>query len=71
MKVLIVDDICDGGATFIRAARALRAIEPDVEVGLCVTHGIFSKGRQHLLDNGIDKIYTTNSLLKNDGNYEV
>ena len=29
---------------------------------LYVTHGIFSKGVENLLDNGIDHIYTTNSL---------
>lgn len=71
MKLLIVDDICDGGATFIGVAKAIMAVQPETEIGLFVTHGIFSKGRQHLIDNGIDKIYTTNSLLKNTDGYEV
>ena len=70
-RLLIIDDICDGGATFISVAKALREISPNMIIGLFVTHGIFSKGRQHLLDNGIDEIYTTDSLLKNTGDYEV
>lgn len=64
-RLLIVDDICDGGATFIGVAKALREVNPEVKIGLFVTHGIFSRGRQHLLDNGIDEIYTTDSLLSN------
>ncbi len=70
-KLLLVDDLADGGATFISIAQQIRKIEPHVTIGLYVTHGVFSKGRQHLLDNGIDKIYTTNSLLKNTDGYKV
>jgi len=53
---LIVDDICDGGATFIALAKQLK-FQDAKSVSLYVTHGIFSKGKQHLLDNGIDNIY--------------
>ena len=53
---LIVDDICDGGATFIALAEQLK-FQDAKSVSLYVTHGIFSKGKQHLLDNGIDNIY--------------
>jgi ribose-phosphate pyrophosphokinase len=42
--VMIVDDICDGGATFLAAARALRIAQPNLDIHLFVTHGIFSKG---------------------------
>lgn len=70
-RMLIIDDICDGGATFIGVAKSFRELEPNLTIGLFVTHGIFSKGRQHLLDNGIDKIYTTNSLPKNADGYKV
>lgn len=59
--VLIVDDICDGGYTFIQLAKALKA-KGVVTVSLFVTHGIFSKGVQVLLDNGIDHVYTTDSI---------
>lgn len=60
-KILIVDDICDGGATFIHAAKALKELGVD-ELGLCVSHGLFSKGYDELLDAGIINFFTTNSL---------
>jgi len=41
--VIIVDDICDGGKTFIELAKVLRA-SGAASVDLYVTHGIFSKG---------------------------
>lgn len=46
-KALIVDDICDGGGTFIGIADSLnrRSVE---ELYLYVTHGIFSKGMDNL-----------------------
>ena len=59
--VMILDDICDGGRTFVEAAKYLREAGAS-RVELYVTHGIFSKGVENLLDNGIDHIYTTNSL---------
>lgn len=59
--VMILDDICDGGRTFVEAAKHLREAGAK-RVELYVTHGIFSKGVENLLDNGIDHIYTTNSL---------
>lgn len=59
-KCLIVDDICDGGATFIAAAAELRNAGAE-SVSLWVTHGIFSRGVDHLLNNGVDHIYTTDS----------
>lgn len=59
--VIIADDICDGGRTFIELAKVLRA-KGASQIMLYVTHGIFSKGVEALLKNGIDKIYTTNSF---------
>lgn len=59
--VLIVDDLCDAGGTFIGSAQVLREAGAR-SVSLYVTHGIFSKGIEHLLNNGIDAVYTTTSL---------
>lgn len=70
-SVLIVDDICDGGATFINVAKMLKEQKKDFKIGLFVTHGIFNKGKQVLHDAGIDNIYTTNSLLKNVDGFKV
>jgi len=41
--ILVVDDICDGGRTFIELARAAREVT-DQPLYLYVTHGIFSRG---------------------------
>lgn len=64
--VLIVDDICDGGRTFIELAKVLK-LEGVVKIDLFVTHGIFSKGLQ-VFDDNIDKIYTTDSFYENSDN---
>lgn len=53
---LVVDDICDGGATFNRLATCTGAT-----LDLLVTHGIFSKGTDELLSNYVT-IYTTDSV---------
>ena len=60
-KVIIADDICEGGATFEALAKELkkRGVK---EIILFVTHGIFSRGFQHLFDAGITEIYTTDSF---------
>lgn len=56
-NLLIVDDICDGGGTFVGLAKELRKAGAK-KVFLFVTHGIFSKG---LPLEGIDKVFTTDS----------
>jgi ribose-phosphate pyrophosphokinase len=61
MNLLIVDDICDGGRTFIEIAKAVQRFKPN-RIELAVTHGIFSKGLTPLLDSGISKVYTTDSF---------
>lgn len=53
---LIVDDICDGGFTFTNLAQALKAAGAK-RVILYVTHGIFSRGKEFILDGGVDEIY--------------
>jgi ribose-phosphate pyrophosphokinase len=55
---LIVDDICDGGGTFVGLAKELAAAGAE-DVDLYVTHGIFSKS---LPLEGIRRIYTTDSF---------
>lgn len=57
---LIVDDICDGGRTFIELSKALKK-EGAARVMLYVTHGIFAKGFDELRQH-IDHIYTTDSF---------
>lgn len=56
---LIVDDICDGGGTFIGLAEALKKKNAG-QLYLAVSHGIFSKGFEHL--NCFERIFTTDSF---------
>jgi len=60
MKYVIVDDICDGGRTFIELAKVIIAQNQEAKIYLVVTHGIFSAGFSELT-NYFDGIYTTNS----------
>ena len=63
-NLLIVDDICDGGRTFIELAKALKKYEPS-RIDLYVTHGIFSKGFE-VFEGLIDHIYVANMLPNRD-----
>ena len=56
-RVIIVDDLCDGGMTFILTAKELLIYDVS-NVDLYVSHGIFSKGTKVLTDAGIKNIYT-------------
>ena len=67
----ILDDIIDGGRTFIEIAKAIKsirlissAVHPDNygKIYLVVTHGIFSAGLSPLNEH-FDGIYTTNSYV--------
>ena len=77
---IIIDDICDGGRTFIEIAKAIEemrslssVVHPDKHGKnyLIVTHGIFSAGFEEL-SKYFDRIYTTNSIseIKESENYK-
>lgn len=57
-RVLIVDDICDGGRTFIELAKVLAGTYEMQKCDLYVTHGIFSKGTD-VLKEYFDNVYYT------------
>lgn len=58
---LVVDDICDGGGTFLGLAEEFR---PNVTADLYVTHGIFSSpGNLYMLKKNYGKLYCTDSLI--------
>ena len=46
-RLLVLDDICDGGGTFIALAQSLQKYQIK-QIDLYVTHGIFSKGKKEL-----------------------
>lgn len=62
-SVVILDDICDGGMTFIKLAEQLK-VEGFKEIHLYVTHGLFTKGLQVLRDAGISRIFTHRGEVK-------
>jgi len=57
---LIVDDLCDGGATFLAIVDEMKKNRDYNAVYLVVTHGIFSKGLD-VLRPYFNGIFTTNS----------
>jgi ribose-phosphate pyrophosphokinase len=59
---LIVDDICDGGRTFIELAKELKDCGIS-NIELYITHGIFSKGLAPLYEAGIQHIYCANPWI--------
>lgn len=63
-EVVIVDDLADGAGTFIGLADELKH-HGAASVVLYVTHGLFTKGFDHLWAGGIDAIYTTNAYRTN------
>ena len=66
---LIVDDICDGGGTFVGLAQELKNKNAG-KLYLAVSHGIFNKGFAVL--DCFEKIFTTNSFKDFEGeNVEV
>lgn len=63
--VCIVDDICDGGRTFLSAAEMLDRTQPQMtSLSLYVTHGIFSAGMD-VLTRFFDKVYCHNIMNPN------
>ncbi|MBE0390621.1 ribose-phosphate diphosphokinase [Flavobacterium sp. PL002] len=61
---LIVDDICDGGGTFVGLAAELKSKNAG-KLYLAVSHGIFNKGFEVL--DCFEKIFTTNSFKDFEG----
>lgn len=59
-RILVVDDICDGGATFEILANAVPTKVKSLS--LFVTHGLFTKGVKNLLKY-YDVIYTTDTTM--------
>jgi ribose-phosphate pyrophosphokinase len=59
---IMIDDICDGGRTFIELAKKLRPLTRG-KIQLYVTHGIFSNGFE-VFQGVIDQIYVANSFVE-------
>lgn len=70
-RILIVDDLCDQGNTFLRLFDLLTK-EGVGDVGLFVSHLV---GKEDVVtklkDYGIKEIFTTNSLVKNEDGVKI
>lgn len=66
-ECLIVDDICDGGRTFIELSKELKAAGAS-RVFLAVSHGIFSQGEGPLREH-IAGVYCTDSFKPIQSDY--
>lgn len=64
---IIIDDICDGGRTFIEIAKVIKQHFSDAKIYLVVTHGIFSAGLLPLSEY-FERVFTTTSFSKVDVN---
>lgn len=60
--ILVIDDLCDGGATFNILAKSLKEWGAGNKITLYVSHGLFSKGVIELFQN-YEKIITTNTCF--------
>lgn len=63
-NIIIYDDICAGGATFIELAKVIRSMGGDSnkdKITLAVTHGLFNEGMENIVRGGISEVITTNS----------
>ena len=60
-KVLIVDDLCQGGRTFDELSKALKKKNCKT-IHLYVTHGFFSNGLANMLNAGIEHFFTSESV---------
>lgn len=58
--LLILDDLCDGGGTFVGIAEAIRKIRPDVNLNIYVEHMVNPRGIENLSKN-FDRVWFTNS----------
>lgn len=62
--LLIVDDLCIGGKTFIELTKKLKELTTG-DIYLYTTHGIYSKGVHVLINAGIKHLYTANPWCDN------
>lgn len=58
--ILVIDDLCDAGGTFIGIAEAIRSFAPDAKLNISVFHMVNRKGIENL-SKTYDEVIFTNS----------
>lgn len=69
-ELFILDDLIDGGRTFIELAKELKSKYDPSVIELAASHGLFTYGTECVADQ-FDKVYTTNSYISNKANPKV
>lgn len=62
-RIIIIDDICDGGKTFIELAKVIKEVSRPIIIDLYVSHGIFSNGFDGLYSH-FNRIITTDTYRR-------
>lgn len=60
-KALVIDDLLDGGGTFVGLAEKAKEINPEIELSLYTDHAVNREGLLKVSKH-YDKVYTTNSF---------
>ena len=60
-RIIIIDDLCDGGRTFIEAKKLLNEEYPDIPIDIFVKHMVNKNGLNNLMNN-FNHVYITNSF---------
>lgn len=58
--LVMLDDLCDGGGTFVGLAVAIRETHPDIPINIAVCHMVNPKGIENLSKN-FNHVFFTNS----------
>lgn len=66
--IFVVDDICDGGGTFLLLADSIRKQNISSNLHLFVTHGIFSKGKS-ALESRYSTVFALNDWITDTVHY--
>lgn len=66
--IFVIDDICDGGGTFLLLADSIRKQNISSNLHLFVTHGIFSKGKS-ALESSYSTVFALNDWITNTVHY--
>ena len=65
LHLFVIDDLCDGGRTFIELSKAidvsLSNTKCKYEKNLFITHGLFTKGKE-IVEQHFDNVYAYNEL---------
>lgn len=66
--IFVIDDICDGGGTFLLLADSIRKQNISSNLHLFVTHGIFSKGKSDL-ESRYSTVFALNDWITDTVHY--